>query len=272
MTRAEYLAELDSHLISLPKEERDMAVSFYEEYFDEAGPENEQAVIADLGKPFSLARSIIGETSAYSKSTVYLKYKESKPMPQNSTGVFASLRKPDAFADVKADTDDDVMPQGAPIPEPMASNAFEQDVIPENNENKGMFDDYYTRGQTEDVPPQPQKQESNAGWVVFWIVIGLFIGIPLACAIIPTVIAIIVVMFVFGLVSAVCFIGAIIAFISGLIKLATSVPTAIGLICASILVTGIGLVMLSASLAFFFKLLPWTFKSIAKLFNKRRAA
>ncbi len=29
MTREEYLAELESDLISLPKEERDMAVSFY---------------------------------------------------------------------------------------------------------------------------------------------------------------------------------------------------------------------------------------------------
>lgn len=89
MTREEYLAELESDLISLPKEERDMAVSFYSEYFDEAGSENEQAVIEDLGKPYALARSIIGETSAYSRSEVYLKYKESKPMPQNSTGVFA---------------------------------------------------------------------------------------------------------------------------------------------------------------------------------------
>ena len=59
MTREEYLAELESDLVSLPKEERDMAVSFYSEYFDEAGPENEQAVIEDLGKPYALARSII---------------------------------------------------------------------------------------------------------------------------------------------------------------------------------------------------------------------
>ncbi|MCM1381761.1 MAG: DUF1700 domain-containing protein, partial [Muribaculaceae bacterium] len=68
MTRAEYLSELDSHLITLPKEERDMAVGFYDEYFEEAGPEKEQEVIEELGKPYNLARTIIGETSLYSKS------------------------------------------------------------------------------------------------------------------------------------------------------------------------------------------------------------
>ena len=94
MTRAEYLAELESHLITLPREERDMAVSFYKEYFDEAGPEKEQEVIDELGKPYNLAKSIIGETSLYNKSDVYINYKASKPLPQNNTDVFVSLQKP----------------------------------------------------------------------------------------------------------------------------------------------------------------------------------
>lgn len=264
MTRAEYLSELDSHLISLPKEERDMAIKFYEEYFDEAGPENEQAVIADLGKPFSLARSIIGETSAYSKSMVYLKYKESKPMPQNSTGVFASLRKPDAFADNVDNNiiEEDIMPQ---------SN--EPDIMPNNNENAGIFDNYYAKGNEDDVPKhEPEKKPMSVGLIIFLIIIGIFIGIPLAFGLIAVILALILVMFAFGLVSAVCLISAIIVFISGLIQLPASIPNALGFIFSSILVAGIGLILLSASLAFFFKFMPWTIKGISKLFNKRRAS
>ncbi|MGN0675674.1 MAG: DUF1700 domain-containing protein [Oscillospiraceae bacterium] len=271
MTRAEYLAELDSHLISLPKEERDMAVRFYEEYFDEAGPENEQAVIADLGKPFALARSIIGETSAYSKSMVYLKYKESKPMPQNSTGVFASLRKPEAFENNDAnveDTADDIMPQGNIAD---VSNS-EQDVPPNGNNGAGMFDEYYSKGQTESTPPPAKKEPIGAGWIIFWVFLGIFIGFPLACAVIPVILAIILVMFAFGLVSAVCLISAIIVLISGIMQIPVSVPIGLGFIFASLLVAGIGLILLSASLAFFFKLIPCTVKGIAKLFSKRRAA
>lgn len=266
MTRSEYLSELTSHLISLPKEERDMAVKFYEEYFDEAGPDNEQAVIADLGKPFNLARSIIGETSLYSKSTVYLQYKESKPMPQNNTSVFASLRKPDAFENNTTDAvEEDIMSNEA------SENKFnmEQDILPSSNKS-GLFDEDYIK----DTPPQTDtvpKSAMNTGLLVFLIILGIFVGLPLAVALFSVIVSIFVVMFVFGIVSAVCFIVAIISLITGLIQTPVSIVNAIGFICAALLSAGIGMIMLSASLAFFFKLVPFTFKGIKSLFRKRRA-
>lgn len=268
MTREEYLAELESDLVSLPKEERDMAVSFYSEYFDEAGPENEQAVIEDLGKPYALARSIIGETSAYSRSEVYLKYKESKPMPQNSTGVFASLKKPDdIFGD--APKDEDFHAAGTPFKTDSGNDT----------DNKGMFDDYYQHaGQNErqDVPPPPppeRKKSSMSPWLIILIVFaGVFVGIPLLCAIIPAIFAIIVTAFIVGAAAICCLVAAIIAFFVGVVRLFTAVPVGLGLIFAAILCAGIGMVMLSAALAFFFKLLPFTVKGIVRLFGKRRAA
>ncbi len=264
MTRSEYLSELASHLISLPKEERDMAVGFYEEYFDEAGSENEQAVIADLGKPFNLARSIIGETSLYSKSTVYLQYKESKPMPQNNTSVFASLRKPDAFEENVTNTvEEDIMPENAS----QNTQSIEQDIFPTENQS-GMFDNDYTKANAEklDAP----KSSMNTALLVFLIVFGVIVGIPLIIALASVIFAVFVVMFVFGIVSAVSFIAAIIALVTGIIQFPTSVPNAMGFICAALISAGIGMVMLSASLAFFFKLVPFTFKGIRKLFRKRR--
>ena len=266
MTRSEYLSELTSHLISLPKEERDMAVKFYEEYFDEAGPENEQAVIADLGKPFNLARSIIGETSLYSMSTVYLQYKESKPMPQNNTSVFASLRKPDAFDNAAPEiAEEDIMPENAPQNN---YDNMEQDVFPTGNQS-GMFDEDYIKNTAEsDAVP---KQSMSAGLVVLLIILGVFVGLPLAIALISVIFVIFVVMFVFGIVSAVCFITAIISLITGLIQIPVSVPNAVGCICAALLSAGVGMILLSASLAFFFKLVPFTFKGIRNLFRKRRA-
>lgn len=263
MTRSEYLSELTSHLISLPKEERDMAVKFYEEFFDEAGPENEQAVIADLGKPFNLARSIIGETSLYSKSTVYLQYKESKPMPQNNTSVFASLRKPDAFDEKASDAkvEDDVMPGNAP-------QNTEQDVFPTGNQT-GMFDDDYIKNTAEKI--DAPKKSMDTGLLVVLIVLGIIFGIPLGAALLSVIFAIFVVMFVFGIVSAVCFIAAIISLFTGIIQIPASIANGVGFICASLLSAGIGMVLLSVSLAFFFKLVPFTFKGIRNLFRKRRA-
>ncbi|MCM1059392.1 MAG: DUF1700 domain-containing protein [Eubacterium sp.] len=267
MTRAEYLAELESNLVSLPKEERDMAVSFYSEYFDEAGPENEQAVIEDLGKPYALARSIIGETSAYSRSEVYLKYKESKPMPQNSAGVFASLKKPDADIFGNTPDDSDFHAAGTPFEEPKRESNTDDN-------GKGMFDDYYRNaGQQETVPPPPPEKKSMNPWLIVLIVFaGLFVGIPLLCGLIPTILAIIAAAFIIGIASVCCLVAAVIAFFVGIVRLFTAVPVGLGLIFMAILGAGIGLVLLSAALAFFFKLLPFTVKGIAKLFRKRRAA
>ena len=52
----------------MPVEERENAVSFYEEMFNEAGEDKAAAVIADLGSPVDLARAILCDNSDYSRS------------------------------------------------------------------------------------------------------------------------------------------------------------------------------------------------------------
>lgn len=69
MTKNEYLAELKAGLTSLPSEERDAAVKYYQEFFEDAGDGNEQEVISELGSPKALAESIIGETNRTEKSS-----------------------------------------------------------------------------------------------------------------------------------------------------------------------------------------------------------
>lgn len=63
MTRNEFLAELKKNLQSLAEAEQEEALRYYEEYFDDAGPENEERVIEELGSPEELARSIIANST-----------------------------------------------------------------------------------------------------------------------------------------------------------------------------------------------------------------
>lgn len=63
MNKYEFLSQLRAALSTLPKEEREAAMSYYEEFFSDAGEENEQAVMASLGTPEELARSIISENA-----------------------------------------------------------------------------------------------------------------------------------------------------------------------------------------------------------------
>ena len=49
MTRTAFLAALEQLLAPLPEAERKDALSYYEDYLDAAGPENEARAIAELG-------------------------------------------------------------------------------------------------------------------------------------------------------------------------------------------------------------------------------
>ena len=58
MNRADFMKELTELLADVSPTEREEAIQYYNDYFDDAGEENEQSVIASLGSPTQLARTI----------------------------------------------------------------------------------------------------------------------------------------------------------------------------------------------------------------------
>lgn len=61
MSKDEYIRRLEYRLRRLPKEEYDKAISYFTEYFEDAGPENELQATQDLGTPEMAADQIIRE-------------------------------------------------------------------------------------------------------------------------------------------------------------------------------------------------------------------
>ncbi len=59
MNRTEYMKHLARRLKRLPKEDFNRAMDYFNEYFDEAGPENEAQAIEDLGTPEAAADAIV---------------------------------------------------------------------------------------------------------------------------------------------------------------------------------------------------------------------
>lgn len=59
MNRKQYMSELAERLKKLPDDEFDRALQYFEEYFDEAGAQNEQEAIESLGTPQEAAEGII---------------------------------------------------------------------------------------------------------------------------------------------------------------------------------------------------------------------
>ena len=58
MNRAEFMKELEFLLQDVTDSEREEALQYYNDYFDDAGPENEPAVIEELDSPEKVAAII----------------------------------------------------------------------------------------------------------------------------------------------------------------------------------------------------------------------
>lgn len=70
MRKYEFLYKLEKALSSMDESDRNAAMRYYEEYFEDAGAENEQKVINELGDPEELAKTIMndGDDSCCRKS------------------------------------------------------------------------------------------------------------------------------------------------------------------------------------------------------------
>lgn len=58
MSRAEFMRQLEKLLQDIPEQERLDAMAYYNDYFDEAGEENEEQVLRELGSPEQVAANI----------------------------------------------------------------------------------------------------------------------------------------------------------------------------------------------------------------------
>lgn len=61
MNRNEFMKQLEYLLRNIPENEKQDALAYYDAYFDEAGIENEQKVIAELGSPENVAQTILAD-------------------------------------------------------------------------------------------------------------------------------------------------------------------------------------------------------------------
>lgn len=59
MTKEEYLTQLKKYLKRLPKEDYNNAMDYFTEYFEDAGPEGETALMQELGTPKEAAYDIL---------------------------------------------------------------------------------------------------------------------------------------------------------------------------------------------------------------------
>ncbi|MDR1087828.1 MAG: DUF1700 domain-containing protein [Coriobacteriales bacterium] len=177
MTAAEYLYELRKRLRKLPPQEIDQAMSYYEEYFAEAGPGGEAELINRLGSPVQVASAIISDyamkdigstRSASSAGSSGATGSTSSPGTigaAGGTGVVGGTSGPGTVGGTSS-----AGSAGSAYPPPQATPA---------------------------LPPPQAKQGSplRTMWIVILAVFAIPIGIPVAIALIVVLFSVLVALF-----------------------------------------------------------------------------
>lgn len=78
MDKYDFIKRLDNALEPLSESERESAISYYKELFEDAGYENESDLIEKLGTPESIAESIIRESGMICQNEEHSKYENTE--------------------------------------------------------------------------------------------------------------------------------------------------------------------------------------------------
>lgn len=84
MNKEEFLKQLEQLLGDIPEAERREALDYYQNYFEDAGPENEMQIILELGSPRKVADSIKKDLFGENYQT-YEDMNQSKQQKENRT-------------------------------------------------------------------------------------------------------------------------------------------------------------------------------------------
>lgn len=98
MNKAEYLQELASLLSDIDDEDRDDALEYFREYFEDAGEENEESVIQELGSPAELAEKIRKDSKTQKPPGKSESQQEYRSIRIAASGVKVVLQASDRFA------------------------------------------------------------------------------------------------------------------------------------------------------------------------------
>lgn len=248
MNRIEFMTELAALLQDVPEEERRDAMKYYNDYFDDAGEENEARVVEELESPAKVAATIKADLGNASKE--YGEFSE------------------------KGYTDSRFEHKEMPVGREPKENGYQYGSQEQGSSCYGGYyreghgnGDYQGHGYGSDgqVPPK-----TNNALKIFLIVILVIVGLPIM---LPVSIALIAVIFAGGVTLLAVFASLVIAsvvvafvgvcvFIAGLVSLVPEIAVGLALIGTGIILTVVGIVATVASVRLCMIVLPGIIRGI----------
>ena len=232
MNRKEYLERLEQLLLVLPYEEREEALQYYTDYFDDAGVENEEKVIWELGSPEEVAAKIragyVGEYAEYSEQ---------------------------GFEDTRFHENKEIMV------DPTGANSDWEDMPKEEKEYRGY--------QKESIKNRPNVNVWKIIAIVLLVLIASPIIIPLGIAgiavVFAIVVAVIAVIFSLGVSGFAILFAGITIIVAGLAKV--FLAPAVGILATGIgcLLLAVGILLSWGIISVFIKIVPGVIRSIVNI-------
>lgn len=241
MNRAEFMRQLETLLQSIPVMEREEALQYYNDYFDDAGSENEQKVIEALGNPARVAENI-------RRDLLESGYGEAPPKK-----VSAADRQMIEYG--KAET---------PPPQPR----YDLEVLPKESQRAAEG-----AGEKRTAQSGQPGQSGKSGWIVaMLILLGVF-GSPVWGSLLGALLTVIGtwfgLIFGFGLAAVLLLVMAVVLLVLGVQCLVVDPLAGVALMGTGMLVGSIAILCLMATVALAGIVTPAICRGIVGLFRKR---
>ncbi len=258
MNRTEFLEQLERLLWDIPESEKTAALEYYEDYFEDAGEENEGKVIQELGSPGKVAAIIRADLE--NDPSPYGEYTE--------TGY----------------TDERFQEKKVPEPSEMKENSERSETGQEENNWDGTryrdpqgerrqhsYDGPYSRaGYGRNYGQNPRHSRSGAGWIL--LIIFAVVALPFvfgfgmgAVGLLIGIIGGIIGLLAGGIGLTV---GGLMFLIHSLVFQLASPPTAVACVGGALMMTAVGILLLLAFIWLIFRAFPAVFRWAVDLIQR----
>lgn len=271
MNRVEFMESLTTLLQDVSEAEREEAIQYYNDYFDDAGDENEEEVIAALGTPDELAKSIRAGLSDNGQNG---EFTENGYL--NSDSKKNEMMKADAMGESEQGAND-YYQKG------YYQRTGGQGIYGGRGDYRGQEDPYgnseegYTDKTLGTTGSGTSANSGKPAWVIALVALALIITSPIWVGVAGALFGIICGIFgiLFGIVLAFIFgglallVAGIAILIFGIITVSSQPLAGLCVIGASFVTTAIGILLIWLFAVVVFLALPALVRSIIKVFQKR---
>ena len=247
MNRAAFMRQLESMLQGISPTEREEALQYYNDYFDDAGEENEKAVIEALGNPARVAENI------------------KKDLLENGYGEGSVQGRAQA-------SDRELIEYGREEKDKEKESTGEKNMEENLRNTLPPVEMYSGQPPYSEKAGKPEKA-GIPGWAIALLVVLLIFGSPVVAGLFGILLGLLIswfaLIFSFGMVAIALFIVLAVLVVVGIMCMLADPVSGLALVGGGLVCGSIGILFMMLTVAMAGIVTPAIFKGIFSLFSRK---